>query len=95
MPIVVGGSAVVVALGVLYFVAQQTPLSIFVLNLATLLGLGLGVDYALLLTSRFREELQDRGGGRLAERAGRPGGASTTPSRTRSRPPGVQSSSPG
>ena len=33
------------------------PMSIFVLNLATLLGLGLGVDYSLLMTSRFREEL--------------------------------------
>ncbi|MEO6349898.1 MAG: MMPL family transporter, partial [Candidatus Limnocylindrales bacterium] len=42
VPIVIGGSAVVIALGVLFFVAQQTPLSIFVLNLATLLGLGLG-----------------------------------------------------
>jgi RND superfamily putative drug exporter len=35
-------------------------MSIFVLNLATLLGLGLGVDYSLLLTSRFREELRAR-----------------------------------
>ena len=61
VPIVVGGSAVVIALGVLFFVAQLTPLSIFVLNLATLLGLGLGVDYALLLTSRFREELHGAG----------------------------------
>ena len=67
VPIVIGGSAVIVALGALYFVAEQTPLSIFVLNLATLLGLGLGVDYALLLTSRFREELRDRGGGRQAD----------------------------
>ncbi len=63
VPIVVGGSAVVIALGVLFFIAQLTPLSIFVLNLATLLGLGLGVDYALLLTSRFREELRQRNGG--------------------------------
>ena len=60
VPIVVGGSAVVIALAALFFVAQATPLSIFVLNLATLLGLGLGVDYALLLTSRFREELRSR-----------------------------------
>ncbi len=67
VPIIVGGTAVVIALGALYFVAQQTPLSIFVLNLATLLGLGLGVDYALLLTSRFREELAARGGGRTAD----------------------------
>ena len=36
------------------------PMSIFVLNLATLLGLGLGVDYSLLMTSRFREELARR-----------------------------------
>ena len=38
-------------------IAGITPMSIFVLNLATLLGLGLGVDYSLLLTSRFREEM--------------------------------------
>ena len=60
VPIVVGGTAVVIALAGLFFVAQATPLSIFVLNLATLLGLGLGVDYALLLTSRFREEMRSR-----------------------------------
>lgn len=69
VPIIIGGSAVVVALGALFFVAEQTPLSIFVLNLATLLGLGLGVDYALLLTSRFREELRTRNGGRSADGA--------------------------
>ena len=67
VPIVIGGSAVVIALGALFFVAQQTPLSIFVLNLATLLGLGLGVDYALLLTSRFREELHQRDGGKKTD----------------------------
>ena len=57
VPLVVGGAAVVVALAVIFVVASLTPMSIFVLNLATLLGLGLGVDYSLLLTSRFREEL--------------------------------------
>jgi RND superfamily putative drug exporter len=57
VPLVVGGSAVVVALAAIFVVATQIPMSIFVLNLATLLGLGLGVDYSLLLTSRFREEL--------------------------------------
>ncbi len=61
IPIATGGTAVVIALAVIYLAAQQTPLSIFVLNLATLLGLGLGVDYALLTTSRFREELASRG----------------------------------
>jgi putative drug exporter of the RND superfamily len=57
VPLVVGGSSVLVALAAIFVVASFTPMSIFVLNLATLLGLGLGVDYSLLLTSRFREEL--------------------------------------
>jgi RND superfamily putative drug exporter len=61
LPLVVGGAAVVVALAAIFVAASLTPMSIFVLNLATLLGLGLGVDYSLLLTSRFREELARRG----------------------------------
>ena len=63
IPLVVGGAAVVLALAAIFVVAGLTPMSIFVLNLATLLGLGLGVDYSLLMTSRFREELAARGGG--------------------------------
>jgi RND superfamily putative drug exporter len=60
VPLAVGGSAVIVALALIFGLAGLTPMSIFVLNLATLLGLGLGVDYSLLLTSRFREELARR-----------------------------------
>src|SRR5262245_31202379 len=63
VPLIVGGSAVVVALAAVFLAAGTVPMSIFVLNLATLLGLGLGVDYSLLMTSRFREELAARGGG--------------------------------
>jgi RND superfamily putative drug exporter len=62
IPLAVGGTAVLVALAGIFLVASATPMSIFVLNLATLLGLGLGVDYSLLLTSRFREELAHREG---------------------------------
>jgi RND superfamily putative drug exporter len=62
LPLAVGGAAVVVALAAIFLVASATPMSIFVLNLATLLGLGLGVDYSLLMTSRFREELASRSG---------------------------------
>jgi putative drug exporter of the RND superfamily len=62
LPLIVGGSAVVIALPAIFAVASATPMSIFVLNLATLLGLGLGVDYSLLMTSRFREELAARSG---------------------------------
>ena len=60
VPLMVGGGAVIVALAVIFGVASATPMSIFVLNLATLLGLGLGVDYSLLMTSRFREEMASR-----------------------------------
>jgi len=60
VPLAVGGAAVVVALAGIFLVASVMPMSIFVLNLATLLGLGLGVDYSLLMTSRFREELAAR-----------------------------------
>ena len=54
----------------IFVVASVMPMSIFVLNLATLLGLGLGVDYSLLMTSRFREELALRPDGpdRVARR---------------------------
>jgi RND superfamily putative drug exporter len=68
VPLVVGGAAVIVALAAIFGLASLTPMSIFVLNLATLLGLGLGVDYSLLMTSRFREELAHREGpDRVAE----------------------------
>ncbi|HEY3765797.1 MAG TPA: MMPL family transporter [Gaiellales bacterium] len=58
IPLAVGGIAVLATLGLLWLLAQGVPLSIFVLNIATMLGLGVGVDYALLAVSRFREELR-------------------------------------
>ncbi len=68
VPLAVGGAAVLVALASIFLVASVIPMSIFVLNLATLLGLGLGVDYSLLMTSRFREELgRHDGPDRVAE----------------------------
>jgi RND superfamily putative drug exporter len=57
VPLAVGGFGVAAILLMLYGVAQVLDLSIFVLNLATMLGLGLAVDYSLFITSRFREEL--------------------------------------
>ncbi len=69
------------------------PMSIFVLNLATLLGLGLGVDYSLLMTSRFREELGAGGGWPPARRADRPRRRWSRPSAvTVARPAGPSSS---
>jgi len=57
LPALVGGCAVVISLALIFGLGQITTLSIFVLNITTLFGLGLGVDYSLLIVSRFREEL--------------------------------------
>jgi putative drug exporter of the RND superfamily len=57
LPAAVGGCSVVVSLAMLYLLAHLTPVSIFALNITTLFGLGLGVDYSLFMVSRFREEL--------------------------------------
>lgn len=57
LPIMIGGAAVLILLALIYGLGNVTELSIFVLNLATLLGLGLGLDYSLFIASRFREEL--------------------------------------
>lgn len=57
LPTLVGGCAVVLALALIFGLGHLTPLSIFVLNITTLFGLGLGVDYSLFMVSRFREEI--------------------------------------
>ena len=59
MPLLVGGVSVLVTLSIVYFLGQVTEMSIFVQNIATMLGLGVSIDYALFMVSRFREELTD------------------------------------
>ena len=59
LPVVGGGMAVTVTLGVLYVFAQLFDVSIFALNTTTLLGLAVGIDYALFMVGRFREELRE------------------------------------
>ncbi len=57
LPLIVGGMGVAAVLMTIFAIAHVTDLSIFVLNLSTMLGLGLAIDYSLFITSRFREEL--------------------------------------
>ena len=57
MPILVGALAIEFTLGVIAMIASLTPMSIFVLNITTMVGLGVGIDYSLLIVTRFREEL--------------------------------------
>ena len=57
MPLLVGVSAILGSFLVIYLLTLFTGVSVFALNLITGLGLGLGIDYSLLIVNRFREEL--------------------------------------
>ena len=57
MPLIVGVAAILGAFFILYLFTLFTNVSIYALNLTTGMGLGLGIDYALLMVNRFREEL--------------------------------------
>ncbi len=70
MPLLVAGLAIPSSLGIIFVVAQQVEMSVFVLNIATMLGLALAIDYSLFIVSRFREELErGRSVGDAVERA--------------------------
>ena len=60
LPLGIGVLSISMALGAAALLAHYLHLSILVQNLATMLGLGLGIDYALLMVSRFREALAER-----------------------------------
>lgn len=60
-PLLVGGLAIVGGFTVVRLLTLFTDVSVFSINIITLLGLGLAIDYALFVVSRFREEL-DRAG---------------------------------
>ena len=57
MPLIVGVAAILGAFFILFLISLFTSVSIYALNLTTGMGLGLGIDYALLMVNRFREEL--------------------------------------
>ncbi len=59
LPLGVGVLSISMALGAAALLSSHLHLSILVQNLATMLGLGLGIDYALLMVSRFREALAE------------------------------------
>src|SRR5438034_1267362 len=57
LPVAVGVLAITIALGLVTVAARFVPMSVFVLNITTMVGLGVGIDYSLLMVTRFREEL--------------------------------------
>lgn len=55
LPLVAAGLAIVIALAGAVMINQHWPLSILIQNMVSMIGLGVGIDYALLTVSRFRE----------------------------------------
>jgi putative drug exporter of the RND superfamily len=56
IPLLLAGVSVVVALGVAALVGQVLGLSMFITEMVTMIGLATGIDYALFIVSRYREE---------------------------------------
>ncbi len=61
VPLILGGLGIVMALATLRIIAEITPVSVFALNVVTVLGLGLAIDYSLFILNRYREEVPERG----------------------------------
>ncbi len=57
LPIVVGMFVIPCSLALVHLSASFMPMSVFVLTIVTMIGLGVGIDYSLLIVTRFREEL--------------------------------------
>ena len=66
LPLIVGGLSITAAMAGLYLLTLLIPTSTFAQSIITLLSLGAGIDYALLMVNRFREELKRGEGAELA-----------------------------
>ncbi|MFN8590382.1 MAG: MMPL family transporter [Thermomicrobiales bacterium] len=59
LPLLLAGFGLLVTFGLLGAAAHLTDLNLFVPNIATMIGLGVGIDYALFVVNRYREELAE------------------------------------
>ena len=58
LPLMLAAVSLVVTLGALSFLARAVEMSIYVTNTASVIGIGVGIDYALFIVTRFRDELR-------------------------------------
>ncbi len=61
LPLAIGALGILGSFTALRLLTLVTGVSVFSLNITTILGLGLGIDYGLFMVSRFREELHRQG----------------------------------
>ena len=57
LPLVLGFVSVMITGGGIFFLSQATDMSVFVTNVASMIGIGVAVDYSLFILSRYREEI--------------------------------------
>jgi len=56
-PVIIGGLGVALSLGAAVLISPYWPMTILLENIVTMIGLGIGIDYCLLMLGRFREEM--------------------------------------
>ncbi|MCW2992924.1 MAG: drug exporter-like proteinr of the superfamily [Conexibacter sp.] len=59
LPLAIGGVAVLITSAVIALLARHFTMSFYVPNMASMIGIGVAVDYSLFVVVRFREELRD------------------------------------
>ena len=57
IPLVLGMCSVALSLGLIAIIGSYVDTSVFALNISSMMGLGLGIDFSLIVVGRFREEL--------------------------------------
>jgi RND superfamily putative drug exporter len=68
LPLALGFASVAITGAVIFFVSQATDMSVFVTNVASMIGIGVAVDYSLFVLARYRQEIAN-GAERDAARA--------------------------
>ena len=58
LPLALGFASVAITGAIIYFLSQATPMSVFVTNIASMIGIGVAVDYSLFVLARYREEIR-------------------------------------
>ncbi len=58
LPLALGFVAVTITGAVIYLLSQQMEMSVFVTNMASMIGIGVAVDYSLFILARFRESVR-------------------------------------
>ncbi len=57
LPLAIGGISLVITLGIISLLSRMTDMSMYVMNIISMLGIGIAIDYSLLIVNRFREEI--------------------------------------